>query len=83
MFLSRVIDCVIVSLSFLVSFAGCHLLLELIVHVTDNWWDLGDTEMTVSMRRRMAEEENHVFHTRWLRRSCDGNTAPTSTTPRN
>jgi len=36
---------------------GGRLLSELILHVTDNGWDLGDTETTVRMRRRMAEEE--------------------------
>jgi len=48
-FLGRVFVCFLVSVSFLVpflllvSFAGWHLLLELILHVTDNGWDLGDT----------------------------------------
>jgi hypothetical protein len=71
--LGRVFVCFLVSLSFLVaflllvSFAGWRLLPELILHVTDNGWDLGDTEMTVSTRRRrMAEEENCVLRTRWL-----------------
>jgi len=74
----------VVSRSFLVvSFAGWRLLSELILHVTDNGWDLGDTEMTVRTRRRMGEEENRVLRTRWLGRSCGGKTAPTTTNPRN
>jgi hypothetical protein len=49
-FLGRVFFCILVSLSFLspflwlVSFAGWNLLSELILHVTDNGWDLGDEE---------------------------------------
>ena len=52
------------------------------LHITDNRWDLGDSEMTVRTRRRMAEEENYVLRTRWLGRSCGGKTAPTTTKPR-
>jgi len=73
----------VVSRSFIVSFAGWRLLSELILHVTDNRWDHGDTEMTVRTRRRMGEEENRVLRTWWLRRSCGGKTAPTTTNPRN
>jgi len=86
--LGRAFVCFLVSLSFLVpflllvSFAGWRLLSELILHVTDNGWDLGNTEMTVRTRRRMAEEENRVLRTRWLGRSCGGKTAPTTTKPR-
>jgi len=75
----------VVSRSFLVACFVCWLglLSELILHVTDNGWDLGDTEMTVrTRRRRMAEEENRVLRTRWLGRSCGGKTAPTTTKPR-
>jgi hypothetical protein len=63
----------------LVSFAGWGLLSELILHVTDNGWD---TEMMVRTRRKIAEEENCVLRTRWLRRSCGGKMAPTTTKPR-
>ena len=74
----------VVSRSFLVAcfvwWLG--LLSELNLHVTDNGWDLGDTEMTVR-RRRMPEKENWVLRTSWLGRSCGGKTAPTTTQPRN
>ena len=72
----------VVSRSFLVACFVCWLELpsELILHVTDNGWDLGDTEMTVR-RRSMAEEENCVLRTSWLGRSCGGKTAPTTTKP--
>jgi hypothetical protein len=84
--LGRVFVCILVSLLFLVpfwllvSFAGWGWLSEQFLHVTDNGWDLGDTEMTVR-RRRMAQERNRVLRTSWLGRSCGGKTVPTTTKP--
>jgi hypothetical protein len=65
-----------------VSFAGWRLLSVLSLHVTDNKWDLEDTEMTVRTRRSMGEEENRVLRTRWLGRSFRAKIAPTTTKPR-
>ena len=73
----------VVSRSFLVACFICRLGSALVLHVTDNGWDLGNTEMTVRTRRRMAEEENRVLCTWWLGRSCGGKTTPTTTKPRN
>jgi len=69
-----------VDRSFIVACFVCWLgiLSELVLHVRDNGWDLGDTEMTVR-RRRMAVEENSVLCKSWLGNSCGGKTAPTTT----
>jgi len=72
----------VVSGSFFVACFVCQLQFALVLHITDNGWDLGNTEMTVSTRRRIAEEENRVLRTRWLGRSCGGKTTPTTTKPR-
>jgi hypothetical protein len=79
--LGRVFMCILVSMSFLVSFTGWRLVSEQILHVMDNGWDLGDMDMTVRTRRRTGEDENSVLRTRWLGRSCGGKTAPTTTKP--
>ena len=85
--MGRVFVCFLVCLSFretsllLVLFARWGLPPELMLHVTDNGWDLGDMEMMVSTRRRMAEEKYHVLRTRWLGRSCGGKPAPTTSKP--
>ena len=73
----------VVSRSFLVACFVCRLGFALVLHVTDNRCDLGNTEMTVRTRRRMAEEENRVLRTWWLGRSCGVKTASTTTEPRN
>ena len=72
----------VVSRSFIVACFVCRLGFALVLHVMDNGWDLGNTEMSVKTRRRMTEEENRVLRTRWLGRSCGGKTAPTTTKPR-
>jgi len=66
----------------LVSFAGRGLLLVLILHVTDNGWDLGNTKMMVTRRRGMAEEEIHVLRARCLGTCSRGKKmAPTTAIP--
>jgi hypothetical protein len=71
----------VVSRSVLVACFVGRLGFALVLHDTDNRWDLGNTGMTVRTRRRMAEQENRVLCTRWLGRSCGGKTAPTTTKP--
>ena len=62
----------VVSRSFLVACFISWLGFALVLHVPDKGLDVGNTEMTVRARRRIAEEENGVLRTRWQGRSCGG-----------
>ena len=72
----------VVSRSIRVACFVCRLGFALVLHVTENGWHLGNTEMMLRTRSRMAEQENRVHRIRWLGRSCGGKTAPTTTQPR-